>query len=75
MPVGDVAAAVGYFWVGGLVDGYAVGCGEAVQLGLTWCAGFADPGTDARDGGGDVSDGSFVSVVLGEEMSLLVAMC
>ena len=30
MAVGDGAAAVGYFWVGGAVDGYAVGCGEAV---------------------------------------------
>ena len=72
MPVGDVAAAVGYFWVGGLGDGYAVGCGEAVELGLAWCAGFVDPGTDAGDGGRDVSGGGFVSVVLGEEMRLLV---
>lgn len=39
---------------------------------MAWCAGFADPGTDARDGGGDVSGGGFVSVVLGEEMSILV---
>ena len=66
MAVGDVAFAVGYFWVGGLGDGYAVGCGEAVELGLAWWAGFVDPGAEARDGGGDVSGGAFVSVVLGE---------
>ena len=66
MAVGDVTAAIGYFWVGGLGDGYAVGCGEAVEFGLAWQASFVDPGTEARDGGGDVSDGGFVSVVLGE---------
>ena len=73
MAVGDVAAAVGYFWVGGLGDGYAVGCGEAVELGLAWCAGFVDPGTDAGNGGGDVSGGGFVSVVLGEETGTLAS--
>lgn len=72
MPVGDVAAAVGYFWVGGLGDGYAVGCGEAIELGLAWGAGFVDPGADARDGGGDVSGGGSVSGALGDERSLLV---
>ena len=65
MPIGDVAAADGYFWVAGSVDGYAVGCGEAVQLGLTGCAGLADPGADAGGGGGYVSGGEAVSVVLG----------
>ena len=50
LSVGNVAAADGYFWIIGPVDGYAVGCGEAVELGLTGCAGFADPGADAGGG-------------------------
>ena len=65
LSMGNVAAADGYFWVGGAGDGNAVGCGEAVQLGLTECAGFADPGADAGGGGGDVSGGGIVSVVVG----------
>ena len=66
MSVGDVAAAEGYFWVGGSGDGYAVGCGETVQFGLTGCAGFVYPGADAGGGGGYVSGGGIVSAILGE---------
>ena len=42
-----------------------MGCGEAVQLGLTECAGFVDPGADAGGGGGNVSSGGIFSVVVG----------
>ena len=65
LSIGNVAAADVNFWVIGPVDGYAVACGEAVELGLTWCTGFADPGADARGGGGDVSGVGIVSAVLG----------
>lgn len=39
---------------------------------MAWWAGFADEVSDARDGGGDVSGGGFVSVVLGEGICIFV---
>lgn len=39
---------------------------------MTGCAGFADPGADAGVGGGYVSGGGIVSVVLGGGFSRLV---
>ena len=54
--VGDIAAADGNFWVAGYGDGDVVGCGEAVQLGLTVYAGSAHSDKDARGGRGYVPD-------------------